>query len=156
MIMRIDSGKIPFGRYVQEFCKNKYPGYEKGCPNYNSKVGCPPCELINEILDLDKDLFLVYTEFEIGKFAERMKKAHPGWTEKQCFNSRLWQTRARKEHRLEVERFKKEYNMEVISQPERKGVDINLLFSRIGIKLEWPPRKLARVVSLAGWKIQKV
>jgi len=152
MIIKLDNSKILFGRYVQEFCKNKYSGYRDGCSNYNKKKGCPPCELIDEILDLKKDVFLIYTEFEVGKFAERMKKAHPNWSEKQCFNSRLWQGKARKEHRLEVEKFRKENSMEVISQPERKGVDINLLFSRMGIKLEWPPMKIARVVSMAGIK----
>ena len=135
---------------MQEFCKNKYPQHEKGCPSYGKKEGCPPCELIDSILDFNKDIFVIYTEFNVAEFADRMKKAHPGWTEKQIYNSRLWQMKARKEHRDEVEKFKKEYKLEVISQPERKGVDVNLLFARLGIKLEWPPRKISRVVSLGG------
>lgn len=150
MILRLDNSKIPFGRYAQEFCKNKYPGFKNGCPNYNKKEGCPPCELIDSVLDFSTEIYLIYTEFNIGEFAERMKKKHPEWTEKQCFNSRLWQMKARKEHRIETEKFKREFGLDFISQPERKGVDVNLLFTRLGMKLEWPPRKISRVVSLGG------
>lgn len=150
MIIKLDPQKIPYGKYVQEFCKNKYPGYKNGCPNYGKKDGCPPCTLINKILDFNKPVFLIYTEFNVLEFSKRMKSLHPNWTEKQCRNSRLWQQKARKLHRLEIEKFKKEYGLEIVTQPERKGVDVNLLFARLGMRLQWPPKDISRVVSLGG------
>jgi len=152
MIVKIDPEIIPFGEYVQDFCKNPYPLHSKGCPNYGKKQGCPPCSLIDKELDFKRDLYLIYTEFKIGEFAERMKEKYPHWTEKQTYNCRLWQPRARKEHNLEIEKAKKEYSIDVIKSPEAKGVNVNLLMAKIGIKLEWPPRKITRVVSIGGYK----
>ncbi|MBU3913431.1 MAG: DUF2284 domain-containing protein [Nanoarchaeota archaeon] len=150
MIVKIRSDIVSFGEYVQNFCKNKYPQHSSGCPNYGKKNGCPPCELIDSVLDFEKDIYLIYTEFNIGEFAQKMRVRFPGWSERQCFNSRLWQGKARKEHNLELERFREKFHLDIVLQPERKGVDINLLFIRLGMKLEWPPRKIARVVSLGG------
>jgi hypothetical protein len=153
MILKLAPKDIVFGEYVQNFCRNTYGNYRLGCPNYGKKKGCPPCELIDEILDFSKPIYLIYSEFNVGEFASKMRNRHSGWTEKQAYNSRLWQGRARKEHNLEIKKFLGEHpGASVVLQPERKGVDVNLIFTRLGIKLEWPPRQIARVVSLAGEK----
>ena len=47
--------------------------------SYNKKEGCPPQKLITDFLDFDRELYLVFTEFPIGEFAERMRIAHPEW-----------------------------------------------------------------------------
>ena len=153
MIIKIKPELIAYDERMQDFCKLPYPQHPNGCPNYGKKPGCPPNQkLISDVLNLDKDIYLIYTEFNVGKFAERMKKKHPRWTEKQRYCCLYWQGKARKEHSEELEKVKKEYNIEVIKSPEAYGVNINVMMIKLGIKLEWPPRKITRIVSLGGYK----
>ncbi len=81
MIKKIDTDKIPYDNHIRALCKTPYYGHPKGCPNYNKKEGCPPQRLIADFFDLEKDLYLIFTEFNIGEFAEKMRLAHPEWKE---------------------------------------------------------------------------
>lgn len=83
MIQKISTDILNFSESVQNFCKLKYPQHPNGCPNYSKKECCPPNQpLIDKVLDLSKDIYVIYTKFPIGEFAEKMKREHPDWTVK--------------------------------------------------------------------------
>jgi len=153
MIIKINPEIIKYNKKIQTLCVNKYPQHPKGCPNYGKKQGCPPnTPLINNILNFDKPVYLIYTEFNIGEHAQKLKQKHPDWSERQIYCCLYWQPKARKFQRQEEERAKKEYNLEKITNsPEAHGINVGLLMKKIGINLEWPPRKITRLVSLGGY-----
>jgi len=154
-IIQINPKIIEYSQKIQTYCFKKGGSFRKGCPNYGKKQGCPPNQpLINKIFDFDKPIYLIYTNFDVKEIAERMAQKHPEWTEKQCYNSRYWQQTARNLHEKEIEKFL-EKNKQVIvkKSPEAHGVNIHsLMWQATKIKLEWPPRNLTRLVSLAGYK----
>lgn len=150
MIKKINPKLIVYSEKIQKLCLRKSKSFPKGCPNYGKKQGCPPTVLIDKVLDLNKEIYVIWTNFKIGEFANRIKEKHPDWTEKQCYCCRYWQPGARKIHREELEKYKKQYGFEkIISCPEGNGVQVSGLMARLGIKLEWPPRKITRIISLA-------
>jgi len=155
MIVQINSKEIPFGLDANKLCCNPYPSHKEGCPNYNKKDGCPPnLPHLNDILNFNKKIYLIYTDFDIGKHAERMKKLHKGWSERQAYCCLYWQPKARKMQRAEEEKCKKEKGIDfILNSPEAYGVNVNLLMKKIGVSLEWPPRKVTRLISLGGMKI---
>ncbi|MBT3397656.1 hypothetical protein HOA55_03290 [archaeon] len=79
MIMKIDSSIIPYDDAIRELCGTPYYGHPRGCPNCGKKDGCPPQELISDYFDFDKDMYIIFTEFPVGEFAERMRATHPDW-----------------------------------------------------------------------------
>lgn len=83
MISKINSKIIPFDSLFRALCLTPYYGHSKGCMNYNHKKGCPPGTLINEILDFNQELYVIFTENSVGEFAERMRISHPEWKESQ-------------------------------------------------------------------------
>jgi len=129
---------------VTQLCTASFYKHPKGCPNYNKKEGCPPNQpLIDEILDFQRDLFAIYTEFNVGEFAEKIKSAHPDWkSPRQWYNPRYWQPKARKFQRQEEKNAKEEYSLDVIlNSPEANGLNVTGLMKEIGIamKWNWPP-----------------
>lgn len=155
MIIKINPKEISLAMNITNIgrlCCMPYPNHPKGCPNFKKKQGCPPgLNLLDKIIDFDKDIYLIYTDFNINKHAKRMEKLHPGWSERQIYCCLYWQPMARKLHKEEIEKYKKEKNLDcILTSPEAYGVNVDLLMKQIGINLEWPPRKITRVVSLAG------
>ncbi|PIU76226.1 hypothetical protein COS75_00190 [Candidatus Pacearchaeota archaeon CG06_land_8_20_14_3_00_35_12] len=154
MILKICPEILEYSKEVQKLCCKKYPQHPKGCPNYAKKEGCPPQPLINEVLDFKQPIYLIYTEFKIGNFARGIKKAHPEWTEKQCYNLRYWQPKARKIQRREEGKAELLFNLtKIIKSPEANGINIDSLFKKLNMPLEWPPRKITRLVSIGGYAI---
>lgn len=162
MIKKINPEEIKLSKKFQGLCKLPYHGHSNGCPNYGKKEGCPPqLPLLDEIFDFKKDLYVIYTSFPIGKFAERMRLAHPEWKEfpRQWYNPRLWQHTARKEHKEELKKFlTKNQDYEVNRSPEAHGVNVTELMKSIGIELrwEWPPKhnleNISYIISMGGVK----
>lgn len=142
MIKKINAKEIPYNRKIQELCIAKYPGHPAGCPNYGQKEGCPPCPLINEILDSNKPVYVIWTDFKIGEHAKRMWKKHPEWTTRQAYCLLYWQPQARKIHREEIKKYQKKYGFEkIISSPEAHGVSIIGLLAKCDVKLQWLRKK---------------
>lgn len=163
MIVTIDSKLVYYEKRIQNLCKVPFYGHPKGCPNHGRKEGCPPHQpLIDGIFDLNSELYVIYTEFAVGEFAERMRETHPKWSEhpRQWYNPRRWQPRARKEHRKEIERFLIEHESLIVNSfPEAHGVNVTKLMENIGITLDWqwPPKhnleNKTYIVSLGGEKL---
>lgn len=154
MITKISPLLISYKKGIQSLCRNHYPNHPKGCPNYGKKDGCPPNQpLISEVLNLRKGVYLIYTEFDVGKHARRMQKMHPDWSKRQVYCCLYWQPTARKIQREEETKAKEEYGLgKIVDSPEAHGVNLSLLMKNIGVELEWPPRKITRLISLGGFE----
>jgi len=153
---------IVFGKKYQNLCRTPYHNHPKGCPNYGKRPDCPPCARIDKVFDLSKPIYVIYTEYPVGQFAERMRVNHPEWvhTPRQWYNCIRWQGTARKQHKNDIRSFKwamrKIPDLHVDSNPEALGVNVTELMKQVGIDLEWnyhedhdPLRKTYRV-SIAG------
>lgn len=152
MIIKINPKILECEHKFQCFCRRPYPNHARGCPNHAKKQGCPPQPLINYVLNFKKPVYVVYTEFNIAQHAEKMKKLHPNWSERQIYCCLYWQPKARKAQRQEESKALKQYNLDiVIKSPEAYGVNVDSLMKKLKINLEWPPRKITRIVSLAGY-----
>jgi len=164
MIIPINPSIIEYKSNIRNLCRVPYHGHSKGCPNFGKKQGCPPNQkLINEIFDFEKELYLIYNEFNVGNFAQRMLEMHPEWENfpRQIYNPRRWQPVARKEHKQEIINFFIQYpNSLVNSSPEANGVNVSKLMKSVGIELNWnwPPEhnleNKTYIVSLGGYKIK--
>ena len=81
MIDKVDSANLVYNRSIQGLCKLPFYNHAKGCPNFGKKDGCPPgLPLIDEVFDFDSDMYVIYTTFQVGEFAERMKSGDPEWS----------------------------------------------------------------------------
>lgn len=139
MIQKIKPELLEFSEEIQNLCKLKYSQHPHGCPNYGKRDTCPPNQpLINKVLDFSQSLYIIYTEFQVGKFAEKIGKKHPDWTQRQGYNLRYWQPIARKELREEAEKFLDKHEGTIINYcPEAYGVNLVALMLKLGIKLKW-------------------
>lgn len=81
MIIKLNPESIPYDKNIIALCKTPYYGHTKGCPNFGKKNGCPPSKTIDKFFNFNEDIFLIYTKFKIGKFAEKMRLSHPEWIE---------------------------------------------------------------------------
>jgi len=155
---------IVHGKRFQNLCRSPYHNHPKGCPNYGKRPDCPPCARIDKVFDLSKPMYVIYTEYPVGQFAERMRLNHPEWahTPRQWYNCIRWQGTARKQHKCDIMSFefsmllKKNRDIVVDTNPEALGINVTELMKQVGIDLEWnyhedhdPERKTYRV-SIAG------
>lgn len=137
----------------REMCRKPYWGHPRGCPNYGKKESCPPQQ--KEFFDVfDSDVYLIYTEFDLGKHVAKMKKKHPAWTDRQLYCCRYWQGTARKNLKAEIAKFKKLFPDHFVTTcPEAMGVNVTeLMEDNAGVALEWPPRNTVYQVAIGGKK----
>ena len=139
---------------VRQLCKRPYCNHPRGCPNYGKKSTCPPKALpISKVLDLSRPVYAIWNEFDFAGHCNRMKAAHPGWSQRQIECCLYWQPKARKQLRAEISIFAfsiTQYIIQVLTTPEATGVNVTATMKTIGIKLEWPPRNRTYQVALAG------
>ena len=160
MIVKIKPNDIWAHVDIFHYCKTPYHGHPKGCPNYGKKEGCPPGQkLIYDLLDFKQPLYVIYTEFDLGENAHRMKVKHPSWTWRQCACCLYWQPWARKAHEWELNQWVTQYtdwivdnSYRIVQVPEAHGVDVTAMMRYIKVKLEWPPKKITRIVSIGGFR----
>lgn len=167
MFVQIDPKVVVIDKTFMGMCKLPFYGHPRGCPNYGKKEGCPPSKFVeSDIFDFNQDLFVIYTPFNVGIFAERMKQTHLEWAKfpRQWYNPRRWQPSARALHRDDLDEFHKATDLSYYedNSPEARGVNVSSLMNSIGIPLnwQWPPahvsenkayeKNLVYVVSLAG------
>jgi len=151
MIIQIEKNNLKISEKYQCLCLARSNSFRNGCPNYGNKKGCPPRNLFNEDYNLNEPLYLISTDLELTEHTNRIRSAHPDWTEKAVYNSRYWQATARKLHEIEIQQFLKQHVGYVIERsPEGSGIDVDGLCKQIGIVLEWPPRTLSRTVSIGA------
>lgn len=151
MILQIDLKDLEISVKYQHMCLRRGGSFRAGCPNYGKKKGCPPRELISDVLDLDKPAYLILTEINLEERVKPIREAHLDWSDKAVYNPRYWQPAARKEHEKTITEFLENYENQYIERnPEGAGVNVDAVCKKYGIELEWPPRKITRIVSIAG------
>ncbi len=128
-------------------CRCAYPKHPKGCPNLGKKKTCSPGQsLIDEIINFKKPIYMIYTEFRLGEFAEQIKqKTQTLTTIPQFYNLRYWQPVARKEQRNEETGAMEKYGLEIITNsPEAHGVNLSKIMKTLGVDLKWgwPPKNM--------------
>jgi predicted metal-binding protein len=145
MIVKIDPKSIIFQKRIQNLCMIPYAGHPHGCTNVGKKIGCPPNQpLIDKVLDLNSEIYVIYSVFDVGLFAERMRIKHPEWRDqpRQWYNPRRWQGMARRLHSIEEDKATAQFKLErMITSPEAHGVNVTELMKSIGVTLDWqwPP-----------------
>ena len=139
-------------RQMVALCRRPYPNHPKGCPNWGKKDGCPPkAKALGDLIDLSKDVWVIWTKFNLYDHTTRMNAKHPNWSVRQLNCCLYWQTTARKALRKEVEKFEIEVpRMEVVMSPEACGVNVTSTMQLIGQRLQWPPKDWAYQVVIAG------
>ena len=169
MFAQINPGQVIVDRKFQGLCCSPFYGHPRGCPNFGKKEGCPPQKFLeNELLDFSRELFVVYTRFNLSHFAEKMWEKHPDWRAhpRQLCNPRQWQPHTRMLHRQDKAEFLELYpSMHVDSSPEARGVNLTQVMNSVGIELDWnwPPKSVIAkdfsapayvyTISLAGYLI---
>jgi hypothetical protein len=159
MYKLIEPEWLHFSRAIQEICPKAFYNHPHGCPNYGMREECPPrASLIDEVLDLERELYVIYTLFEVGRFAEHIRERHPDWSNRQIYNPWYWQPVARKLHRRDVAQAVDELGLEkVTDSPEGHGVNVSFLMRNAGITLSWkwpPEHSLENItyrISLGGY-----
>jgi len=127
MIERIASTDVTFGGMNPvDYCRLPYPKHPEGCPNVDALRPldglktylkpwiireCPSNDLtknilIDQIFDMRKPLYLIMTEYPVGRDAEYQRThSQKLKTVAQWYNIRYWQDRARRKLYDEVENF---------------------------------------------------
>ncbi len=137
---------------VRGLCVKSYYGHVKGCPNFNKRKDCPPsCPKINDLINLEKPVYIIYNRFNFGEHVKRMKDKHPNWTKRQVECCLYWQGTARKQLRGKIKEFKKLYpDLLIVKTPEASGINCTATMKKIGIDLEWSPKKYTYQIVIAG------
>lgn len=140
---------------VRTLCRRPYPGHPRGCPNWAKKDGCPPkVKLLNRYLDLAQPVFAVVHEFDIAGHVERMRAAHPTYSERQLRCCLYWQGRARSLWKVGIKEFLWTHpGYTAVPCPEAQGVNITETMRLAGVDLKWPPVKVSRQVPLCGVRL---
>jgi predicted metal-binding protein len=133
------------------WCGRPYVGHPKGCPNFGKDRDCPPeVGLFTKIYKPMVRLAIVRFDFEA--YLKRRREKFPDITEKSLRNPLYWQGHVRAVARKWAKEIVKA-GEEIIEKPEAMGVDVNETCKRLGIILEWPPKKnVYRVTVLARRK----
>lgn len=146
---------------VRNLCRQRYPNHPKGCPNWGKRDTCPPyCKLFPETVNaVDHAVWFIWAEFNIGAHIRWMKERHPLWTPRQLSCCIYWQHTVRKElrrhsqeclSRYAAERPELQKDLMVWECPEAMGINVTATMLNIGVRLEWPPKKITRMVYMMG------
>lgn len=136
-------------------CTRAYPGHPHGCPNYGKRPTCPPAApLFEDAFDISKPIYAVWNFFDFERHVARMRYRHPAWSQRQCECCLWWQGTARAALRRRIMHFRRMITeapyMTVTECPEAMGVNVTATMAQAGEVLEWPPKKYAVQVALAG------
>jgi hypothetical protein len=136
---------------VRGMCCLPYPGHKHGCPNHGQRDTCPPAApLFPEAFDMTRPVWAVWNKFPFGEHVQRMREAHPKWSERQLACCLYWQGTARKQLREVIARFQSEHaDLQVTTCPEAMGVNVTETMLQLGIEL-WPIEQWTYQVALAG------
>lgn len=143
---------------MRGLCRTPYYNHKKGCINWGNqkRKQCPPHgPKIEEIIDLDREVYCIYNKFDLGSHIEKMRQKHPEWSIYQLRCVLYWQGKARKQLKSKIMEFLRLHNKKnfvVISCPEGCGVNLTETMKQIDIQLEWTPEKWAYQIALIGYK----
>ena len=152
-VYRVDD-KLHIDYRAREWCLLPYPMHPDGCPNYDGSAFCPPyAPKVENEFDLSKPHWFVVIEFDIGKFATKMKNAHPEWSDRNCRNCLRWQGGVKKRLKIACERLMQAKKGELIYdlRPEAMGVHVFVTARRLGIPIKKNPVEKVFKIALVGY-----
>jgi len=118
----------------ERLCALPYPGHPKGCPNLGERDICPPTA---STLTSGRYI-LVGVQFNLSRWAARMRVKHPEWSDRQCRCCLYWQGTVRRDLRETIQALNLP-EPEADYCPEAGGADITEMMKNLGHPLEWPP-----------------
>jgi hypothetical protein len=138
---------------VRGLCCRPYELHPKGCPNFGQRATCPPAApLYSHAYDMARPVWAVVNEFDLGGHVERMRTAHPDWSDRQLRCVLYWQGGARAQlARLIAAALRAMPGTRAETCPEAMGVNVTATLAAEGIALEWPPVRIARQVALIAY-----
>ena len=145
---------IEINHICRGYCKLPYPNHPNGCPNFNKNPNCPPkVQIVEEVFDINKDLFFVVEKFNLKTHVEQTKLNHPKWSELQLKNVLYWQGSVRKNLREKVIQYIHETDNSMIYTllPEAMGVMVIDTAQKIGIPIERNPKNNVFKIALVGY-----
>lgn len=132
---------------IQSLCLKTYHNHPHGCPNWGIKKGCPPkAKFFPEAFGSKARIISI--KFPFGEYIGEKRIAHPDWTDRALANPRHWQNHLRSIFK-EFYTNKLNPNDKIFTSPEGMGVNITSTCSKIGINLEWPPKKFVYQIVLS-------
>jgi len=134
----INPEKIKFINNPGYYCQLPYPNHPKGCPNFGKKDICPPkAPKFEEYINLNKPIYISYSEFDLNQHREKMKLLHSNWSNLQLNCVLYWQSKSRKQMMDRAKIIKKQINADIIlTCPEAMGVNVFATCLKNGLKLE--------------------
>ena len=155
--MQAYTKKIVIDYSVRELCSRPYPNHPKGCPNFHKRPLCPPrCPFLEDVYDLSKGFWVVWTKFDFAVHRRKMRRKHPDWSQRQIDCCLYWQGTANKMLREEIADvmyyLEDQGDWHVSFCPEAMGVNVTATMKNLGIKLEWPPETVVYKVAIIGVK----
>ena len=127
---------------VKRLCKKPYLNYKIGCPKLYE---CQGDGLgIRDVVDLRQSL-IVWSVFNIDEFVEHKtpQDLYRYWT--------YWRQKRRSLFLHDLEEISCMYpSYACVDKPEAFGVDVDATMRNMGIRLEWPPRKVCYSVAVVG------
>ena len=138
---------------VRGLCRRPYELHPKGCPNFGQRATCPPAApLFFSVYDAARPVWAVVNEFDLGAHVERMRAAHPEWSDRQLRCVLYWQGGARAELARKIKAALSTLpGCRAETCPEAMGVNVTATLAAEGITLEWPPVRIARQVALIAY-----
>jgi len=139
--------------HSREWCLLPYPNHPYGCPNYGMRVVClPDAPMIQEFVDIQRSLWLVVVEFNIGKQERRMLQQHPEWSRRQARNLLYWQGEVNSTLSIRTEVFVQEHPGTVYTLcPEAMGVNVIATAQRVGVPVKVKPNSTIYKMALVGY-----
>lgn len=141
---------------VRGLCCKPYDLHPRGCPNFGKRAACPPAApLYSDAYDMARPVWAVVNEFDLGAHVERMRSAHPEWSDRQLRCVLYWQSGARRNLNNAIFAMRESVTFpagcQVETCPEAMGVNVTATLAAEGIALEWPPVRIARQVALIAY-----
>lgn len=142
---------------VRELCCRPYALHPRGCPNFGKRDTCPPsAPLYSQVYDLARPVWALVNEFDLGAHVEKMRSAHPKWSDLQLRCVLYWQGSARAVQACHIAVVLGLFpGTRAENCPEAMGIDVTKTLSLEGVELEWPPVRIARQVALIGYERAK-
>jgi len=150
MIYKVN-GILEVNYMCRGYCKLPYSNHPKGCPNFNKSPECPPkSSMVEDVFDLNREMFFVVEEFNLKEHVAQMKLNHPRWTELQLRNLLYWQGGVRKRLKEKAEQFM-QHDMIYTLLPESMGVMVINTALKLGIPIETKPKEKVFKIALVGY-----
>ena len=153
------------------WCQLPYPDHPDGCPNFIK--GCTKCgdwknfaHLIGECKNsigtnwIGFQWYAVIQEFDLKAHAEKMKRKHPSWSDKQCRCVLYWQGAVKAKLKVKAQKYLRELAVKdgtfhfdwachLIEIPEAHGVNVFGTMAKAGLILYKNP-DLVRKIMFVG------